>query len=75
MHKTLTALISAGLLSASATAFAAEGDFEAVDINSDGQLTMEELATTNSGWNEAAFKKVDTDGSGTISKQEFEAAM
>ena len=75
MKKTLAALLSAGLLSVSASALAAEGPFEAADTNSDGQLTMEELVATNSGWNETAFQEVDADGNGTISKTEYEAAM
>jgi len=75
MNKTIAALISAGFLTASATAFAAEGNFEAADINSDGQLTMEELVQSDSGWTEAAFAEVDADGNGTISKEEYDAKM
>ena len=75
MNKTLAALISAGFLTLSATAFAAEGDFDAVDVNSDGQLTMEELTQADNGWTETAFQQADADGNGTISKQEYEAAM
>lgn len=75
MKRSLIALISGGMLALSSAAMAAEGDFDAVDADSDGQLTIQEVMAVDSGWTEAAFNEVDADGNGTISKTEYEAAM
>lgn len=46
--------------------------FEMLDLDKDGQLSLDDLnAAQMSGRSEGAFKAVDKDTNGTISKQEF----
>jgi hypothetical protein len=59
MKRSLIALISGGMLALSSAALAAEGDFDAVDANSDGELTIQEVMAVDSGWTEAKVVHVD----------------
>jgi len=74
MKNYLAVLSTAGFLFASTAAIAATGDFEKADANADGELTLEEGMVVHSDWTEDAFKALDTDANGTVSKQEYDAA-
>jgi len=76
MKKTilLTAILSAVVMS-SAAAQAQDGprerpDFQTLDLNSDGSLTLEEMQAQG----EARFVAADTDGDGALSVEEMTAA-
>ena len=58
---------------APAIAVAAD-DFTKLDANKDGQVTIEELTAAGINWKKEQFATADTDGSGTLSQTEYEAA-
>ncbi len=52
------------------TAFAAE-EFTVVDVDGDGQVTMEELQATMPDLTDEKFKEADEDESGSLSEDEY----
>ncbi len=75
MKKLLTALAVASLASVSSLAYAAEGDFAKADADANGELTFEEGVAVHSDWTQEAFNELDTDGNGSLSQAEYDAAM
>jgi Ca2+-binding EF-hand superfamily protein len=75
--KRTTAFVTAivGALAFSIPAIAAEGDFVKVDKDGNGQVSFDEGKAMHPDWTEAAFKTLDTDGSGTLSQQEYDVAL
>lgn len=62
------------LLALGATpALSATVDFATVDANADGQVTMDEAKAAGLDWTEAQFAAADTDASGGLSQEEYEA--
>ena len=46
-----------------------------VDVNGDGNISFDESTAANSGVDKAAFKALDADGNGMISRQETKAQI
>ncbi len=63
--------VTTGTLFFAAAAVAAEGDFQAADINADGVLTLEEAQAAMPHITDNVFRAADADGSGTLSQDEF----
>ena len=74
MKKFAITLAAVSAVALSSSAFAADGDFEKLDADKDGQLTMEQGKVMHTDWTDDAFKSVDTDKNGSLSKEEYEAA-
>jgi hypothetical protein len=73
--KTMKKLILAlAMIGFSLPAFAQMTDFVSVDANADGEVTFEEAAAAGLPWTQEQFNAADTDGSGTLSEEEFSAA-
>lgn len=68
------AIASLGALSLATAAFAAEGDFEKLDADADGQVTLQEAQAMHADWTAEAFQSLDADSNGALSKEEYEAA-
>ncbi len=70
-------LILALGLSAFATAAiaAGEADFAKVDANADAAVSLEEATAAGWAWTEEQFKAADTDANGSLSAEEFAAAI
>ena len=75
MSNLIVALTVATFASATSLANAADDKFEVADVDNNGELTFEEGVSVHSDWTEEAFAKLDTDGNGALSKQEYDAAM
>ena len=71
--KLKVAAIALATTLASASAFAAEGDFTKADQNADGALTYDEVIAVMPEMSADQFKSADADGNGTLSQTEFEA--
>ena len=71
--KLKTTAIALAATLASATAFAAEGDFAKADQNADGALSYDEIIAVMPDMTADQFKSADADGNGTLSQTEFEA--
>ena len=72
MKKTSIA-IAAGAMFMSSAAFAAE-EFATADVNSDGQVTVEEAAAAAPEITPEKFAEADANGDGTLSAEEYAAA-
>ena len=74
MKKTQLILTAAAVVLASGIAFAADGPpkFEAADANGDGAVDATEFSATKL---ERDFKKIDTDGNGSLNMEEYKAAL
>ena len=72
MKKIILAFALAGFAAAPALAQAAA--FSAADANADGMVTMEEGNAAGNSWTEEQFKAADTDGNGSLSEVEYNAA-
>ena len=60
---------------AAAPALAADmASFSTADANADGMVTMEEGNAAGANWTEDQFKAADTDGNGSLSEAEYNAA-
>ena len=66
--------VTAVTLFASTSVHAAEA-FKQADVNADGALSMEEIATIFPDTPEDQFKAADADGNGELSEEEFAAAV
>ncbi|SFZ82256.1 EF hand [Devosia enhydra] len=51
------------------------GDFESVDADQDGSVSLREGRVVIPDLSEADFTAADTDGSGQLNQQEFEALV
>jgi Ca2+-binding EF-hand superfamily protein len=71
MHK---AMLTTFLLVMSPAIASAADDFVKIDANKDGQVTTEELTAVGIGWSTEQFATADSDGNGTLSRAEYEAA-
>jgi hypothetical protein len=69
----LAALAAALLLSPAA--FAATGDFNKIDANADGKITLDEGMKLHPEWTAATFKSLDTNADGALNELEYETAM
>lgn len=67
-------VLAANLL-LSSTAFAATGDFNKIDTNGDGKVTLEESKKLHPDWTAGAFKALDTNADGTLNELEYETAV
>jgi hypothetical protein len=65
----------AATLLLSSAAFAATGDFNKIDSNGDGKLTLEESMKLHPDWTAGAFKALDTNADGTLNELEYETAV
>jgi hypothetical protein len=72
MKKLILALSIVGL--AGTPAIAQMVEFATADANSDGTVTIEEATAAGLTWTDEQFSAADTDGSGGLSKEEFEKA-
>ncbi|MEZ5870748.1 MAG: hypothetical protein R3D32_02660 [Nitratireductor sp.] len=73
MKKLILAFAFAGF--AAAPALAADmASFSAADANADGIVTMEEGNAVGANWTEEQFKAADTNGNGSLSEAEYNAA-
>jgi hypothetical protein len=73
--KTMKKLVLAlAMIGFSLPAFAQMTDFASVDANADGEVTLEEAMAAGLTWTEEQFNAADTDGNGTLSAEEFNAA-
>ncbi len=63
-----------GTMFVSSAAFAA-ADFVTVDVNADGQISMEEAAVKVPEMTAEQFKAADANGDGVLSADEYAAAM
>ncbi|WP_105201208.1 MULTISPECIES: calmodulin [unclassified Pseudoalteromonas] len=72
MNKTSKAIALIGLVSAS-SAFAMDLEFNTVDVDSDGAISMEEAAQYPELMQE--FKDLDSNKDGQLSEQEFATAQ
>jgi len=74
MKKTQLILAAAAAILASSIALAADEPpkFGAADANGDGAVDAAEFAATKL---EREFSKIDTDGNGSLNKEEYEAAL
>lgn len=75
------AIIGASAFLAGAAAFAAfvpataaEKDFLKVDVNADGQVTMEEAKAAGWTWTADQLKAADKNGDGALNAEEFKVA-
>jgi len=71
-------LLSIALVTGALTGFAAmaaDSTFVAVDTNGDGALTMEEVSIAMPQATNEAFAAADIDQNGTLSEDEFVAAL
>lgn len=59
----------------SSAALAATGDFNKIDANGDGKITLEEGMKLHPDWTAAAFKSLDTNADGSLNQLEYEAAV
>ena len=77
MQKLLLATGLAGLLGATASslAMAQVPAFTAVDADANGEVTLAEALDAGLTWSDAEFMAADQDQSGTLSREEFEAAI
>ncbi|MCT8999054.1 hypothetical protein [Chelativorans intermedius] len=72
MKHLLIVIAAAGF---AAPAFAQAADFATVDADQSGTVSMEELQAAMPDVTEEAFTAADTDGSGDLSEDEFNAAF
>jgi EF hand len=72
MKMLVVALALAGIVAA--PALAVEVDFEVVDSDGNGMVTMEEVTAAGWEWTEEEFTAADTNGDGSLSAEEFAAA-
>ncbi|WP_462156809.1 EF-hand domain-containing protein [Pseudoalteromonas sp. GB56] len=72
MSKTAKAIALVGLVSAS-SAFAMDLEFNTVDVDSDGAISMEEAAKYPELMQQ--FKDLDTNKDGELSEEEFAGAQ
>lgn len=75
MGKILCTMATIGFVSLSTAALAAAGDFNKVDADQNGLLTLEEVLSVHGDWTEANFREFDVDSNGALSQEEYEAAM
>lgn len=73
MKKTVIALAVALGLSATGGAFAQALDFNALDADQNGEITLEELQAAIPDLTPESFAMLDTDGDGVLSPEEFAA--
>jgi len=71
MKKLVLALALSGL--ATVAAHAAEMDYNKVDADANGAVSMEEAAAAGWEWTEDQFKAADTNADGALSAEEFAA--
>ena len=72
--KTLLAALVTVAFSAGA-ALAQAPDFAAVDADANSMVSMEEASAAGLTWTEDEFKAADKDGDGSLSAEEFTAAV
>ena len=79
MKKLVFALTVLGLAASPALvtsqAMASTMDFKSVDADGDGQVTLVEAKDAGIEWTEEQFAAADTDGSGGLSEEEFNAVI
>lgn len=77
MKKLVFALTVMGLAASPALlasqAMAATMDFQSVDADGDGQVTLVEATDAGIEWTAEQFAAADTDGSGGLSEEEYKA--
>lgn len=59
----------------SSAAIAATGDFNKIDANADGKITMDEGMKMHPDWTAEAFKSLDTNTDGALNELEYETAL
>tara|TARA_A100001391_G_scaffold179305_1_gene144214 strand:- start:910 stop:1227 length:318 start_codon:yes stop_codon:yes gene_type:complete len=75
MNKTVLSLAALIGLSATGGAFAQALDFNSLDANADGVISMEELQVAIPDLTAESFAMLDTDTDGSLSAEEFAALM
>jgi len=73
MKKILTTAAALSTI-AFVSAYAEGMNFETVDTDKSGAISMQELVTAMPTVTDAQFKAADLDGNGELSKEEFEKA-
>jgi EF hand len=69
-------VLALGLSAFATSAFAAgEADFAKVDANADAAVSLEEATAAGWTWTEDQFKAADKDANGSLSAEEFAAAI
>ena len=71
MKKLVFALAALGI--AASPALAATMDFKSIDTDGDGQITLIEASQAGIDWTAEQFAAADTDQSGGLSEDEFNA--
>ena len=75
MTKSPQMVALAATLLLSTAALAATGDFNKIDANADGKITLEEGMKLHPDWNDSAFKAIDTNADGSLNELEYETAV
>ncbi len=75
MNKTVLSLAALIGLSATGGAFAQGLDFNSLDADANGEISMEELQAAIPDLTPESFAMIDTDASGALSADEFAALM
>ncbi|WP_421951743.1 hypothetical protein [Pelagibacterium sp.] len=75
MNKTVLSLAALLGLSVTGGAFAQALDFNALDANADGVISMEELQVAIPDLTPESFAMLDTDTDGSLSAEEFAALI
>lgn len=75
MNKTVLSLAAVLGLSLTGGAFAQALDFNSLDANGDGVISMEELQAAIPDLTPESFAMLDTDADGALSAEEFAALM
>jgi hypothetical protein len=75
MTKSPLILTFVATLMVSSAAIAATGDFNKIDANADGKITIEEGMKMHPDWTAEAFKSLDADADGSLNELEYETAL